>query len=528
MSFEGPRASGILLHPTSLPGPHGIGDLGQGAHRFLDFLAAAGQSLWQVLPLGPTGYGDSPYACFSSFAGNPLLVSLEALVAQGVLRTVDIGAPPVFPTDTVMYERVIAWKMPLLALAAERFLEAAAGDARDRFEAFRRAERPWLEDYCLFAALKRAFDERARAAGKESGAWNTAWDRPTALREPGVMRSWEDALAKPIARQRAIQFFFFEQWGAVRKAAADRGIRIVGDLPIFAALDSADVWANRELFQLDAEGRPTVVSGVPPDYFASTGQLWGNPLFDWEALERQGFRFWIARMKAVERLFDLTRIDHFRGFDACWTVPAGEPTAERGAWVEAPGVKLFERLARELGPLPLIAEDLGVITPGVHALRERFGFPGMRILQFAFDAGEAGTLSPDNRFLPHNHSRDSVVYTGTHDNDTTRGWYAGRTPEERAYIESYAPPGDLEIEWRFIRMAFASVCKLAIVPLQDVLGLGSEARMNTPGTTGGNWTWRLSAESLDPAIARRLRGLAELYGRARPGSGPGSSPISRP
>jgi 4-alpha-glucanotransferase len=516
VSFSGPRASGILLHPTSLPGPHGIGDLGPAAYRFLDFLAAAGQALWQVLPLGPTGYGDSPYACFSSFAGNPLLVSLEILVEQGILTDADVGVPPGFPPDRVEYERVVAWKAPLLRLAAERFLAAAKGAARERFEAFRCAERQWLEDYCLFAALKDVFDDRARAAGRDGGAWNTAWDSPAALREPDAMRGWEETLAEPVARHRAIQFFFFEQWSAVRKAAADRGIRIVGDLPIFAALDSADVWANRDLFQLDAEGRPTVVSGVPPDYFASTGQLWGNPLFDWEALERQGFRFWIARMKAAERLFDLIRIDHFRGFDACWTVPAGEPTAERGAWVDAPGEKLFERLARELGPLPLIAEDLGVITPGVHALRERFGFPGMRILQFAFDAGEAGTLSADNRFLPHNHSRDSVVYTGTHDNDTTRGWYAGRTPAERAYIDSYAPAVEPEIEWRFIRMAFASVCALAIVPQQDVLGLGAEARMNTPGTTGGNWTWRFSSESLNGRVARRLRGLAELYGRTRP------------
>jgi 4-alpha-glucanotransferase len=274
------------------------------------------------------------------------------------------------------------------------------------------------------------------------------------------------------------------------------------------------VWANRECFLLDAGGRPTVVSGVPPDYFAATGQLWGNPLYDWDEMERQGFRFWIARMRAVERLFDFTRVDHFRGFDACWTVPAGDPTAERGAWVESPGAKLFEALERELGPLPLIAEDLGVITPGVNALRERFGFPGMRILQFAFDAGEAGALSADNRFLPHNHAPDSVVYSGTHDNDTTRGWYAERTEAERRNIDNYAPPSDPEVEWRFIRMALASVCRFAVTPLQDALGLGSEARMNTPGTSGGNWAWRLADGSLHPAIAKRLRCLAETYGRS--------------
>ena len=516
MSFDGRRASGILLHPTSLPGPHGIGDMGPAALRFLDFLAEAGQSLWQVLPLGPTGYGDSPYACFSSFAGNPLLVSLEALVERGVLGAEDLGSVPSFPCSRVAYDRVIAWKMPLLSLAAERFLAAAPGDLRTRFEAFRTAEQWWLEDYCMFAALKEAFDAKARAAGRDGGAWNTAWDRDIALREPDAMARWGKSLSRAFSRHRAVQFFFFEQWGAIRRAAADRGIRVIGDLPIFAALDSADVWANRELFLLDSEARPTVVSGVPPDYFAATGQLWGNPLYDWGEMERRGFGFWIARVKAAERLFDLTRIDHFRGFDACWTVPAGETTAEHGIWVKAPGEKLLESLARELGPLPLIAEDLGVITPGVHALRERFGFPGMRILQFAFDAGEAGVLSPDNRFLPHNHERDSVVYTGTHDNDTTRGWYEGRTTEEREYLHRYSPPSDPEIEWRFIRMALASVCRFAVFPLQDVLGLGSEARMNTPGTTGKNWTWRFSADSLDTAIARRLRGLTVLYGRTRP------------
>jgi 4-alpha-glucanotransferase len=513
VSFGGPRASGILLHPTSLPGPDGIGDLGPAAFRFLDFLEAAGQSLWQVLPLGPTGYGDSPYACFSSFAGNPLLVSLESLVGLGLLAASDLEEPPVFPSDRVAYDRVIAWKLPLLSLAARRFLAGAAGPARERLDAFRDAERWWLDDYCLFMALKQAFDHRARAAGRNGGAWNDSWDRDIALREPAAMRRWTEALAEEIAVQQVIQFWFVEQWDAVKKEAAARGIRIIGDLPIFAAPDSADVWANRECFLLDAGGHPTVVSGVPPDYFAATGQLWGNPLYDWAEMERQGFRFWIARMRAAERLFDFTRIDHFRGFDACWTVPAGEPTAELGRWVDSPGVKLFESLERELGPLSLIAEDLGVITPGVHALRERFGLPGMRILQFAFDAGEAGILSPDNRFLPHNHSPDSVVYTGTHDNDTTRGWYAGRTDAERRCIDSYAPPGDPEMEWRFIRMALASVCRFAVVPLQDALGLGPEARMNTPGTSGGNWAWRFTEGTLNGGIAEKLRGLTETYGR---------------
>ncbi len=505
MSVDGPRASGILLHPTSLPGPHGIGDLGPAAVGFLDFLAAAGQSLWQVLPLGPTGYGDSPYACFSSFAGNPLLVSLDALAGQGLLGHADLRERPAFPVDRVDYGRVISWKLPLLSLAARRFLSGVGAAERGRFEAFCAAEHGWLEDYCLFTALKKVFG---------GSAWNQGWDRDISLREPAAVRRWKETLAGEIAAQQVIQFLFFEQWGAVRREASARGIRIIGDLPIFAAPDSADVWANRECFLLDAEGRPTVVSGVPPDYFAATGQLWGNPLYDWAEMERRGFRFWIARMRAVERLFDFTRVDHFRGFDACWTVPAGDPTAEGGAWVESPGAKLFEALERELGPLPLIAEDLGVITPGVHALRERFGFPGMRILQFAFDAGESGALSADNRFLPHNHAPDSVVYSGTHDNDTTRGWYAGRTVAERRFLDRYALPGDPEIEWRFIRMALASVCRFAVIPLQDALGLGTEARMNTPGTTGGNWAWRFPETELDGKIVERLRGLTETYGRS--------------
>ncbi len=369
---------------------------------------------------------------------------------------------------------------------------------------FREEERWWLDDYCLFTALKRRFG---------GGAWNAGWDRNIALREPGALAGWRDELSPELRVEQAIQFFFSEQWRTVRDAAAARGIRVIGDLPIFAAPDSADVWANRGCFLLDEAGRPTVVSGVPPDYFAPAGQLWGNPLYDWDALERQGFRFWIARIRAAERLFDLTRIDHFRGFDACWTVPAGEPTAEGGAWVPAPGGRLFETLERELGRLPLIAEDLGVITPGVLALRDRFGLPGMRILQFAFDEGEAGSLSPGNRFLPHNHTAESVVYTGTHDNDTTKGWYAGRSARERNYLDSYSPPTDREAEWRLIRMAFASVCRFALVPLQDVLGVGSEARMNTPGTVGGNWSWRFHDGALTPALARRLRALAELYGR---------------
>ncbi|HYW84089.1 MAG TPA: 4-alpha-glucanotransferase, partial [Spirochaetia bacterium] len=414
------RASGILLHPTSLPGPYGIGDLGPAAYQFLDSLAAAGQSLWQVLPLGPTGFGDSPYACFSSFAGNPLLVSIDILKEWGFIKAGDLSALPRFSANHVDYGAVIRWKMPLLRQAASRFLQSADGPQRERFRAFRKEESWWLEDYCVFMAVKQVYE----------GAWNRAWERPIALRDPAALARIAEERADAIAVEAVIQYFFFSQWDALHDAAAGRGIRIIGDLPIFAAPDSADVWANRELFLLDSEGRPTVVSGVPPDYFAATGQLWGNPLYDWNALEKQGFRFWIRRIRAARRLFDFVRIDHFRGFDACWSVQAGALTAERGQWVKVPGRALFEAMRRELGDLPIIAEDLGVITPEVTALREGFGFPGMRILQFAFDSKEAGVLNADNPFLPHNHSPNSVVYTGTHDNDTTCGWYAARTPQE--------------------------------------------------------------------------------------------------
>jgi len=498
------------LHITSLPGDHGIGDLGRPAYEFADFLRESGQKLWQVLPLSPTGYGDSPYACFSSFAGNPLLISLDTLVEWGALDRGELNGVPDFPADRVHFGPLIDWKTPLLHAAAARFLASGRGHQRAAFESFLARESWWLDDYALFMAVK-------WKPGTQAGAWNDAWDKEIALRKPHVLARLKVELARQVLEEQVIQFFFFSQWDALHEAASRKGIRIIGDLPIFAAPDSADLWANRELFLLDADGRPTAISGVPPDYFAATGQLWGNPLYDWDAMARQGFGFWIQRLRAACRLFDLVRIDHFRGFEACWSVPAGEHTAERGRWVKVPGVRLFEAMEKELGALPIIAEDLGVITPEVVALRERFGFPGMRILQFAFDRGEAGRLGADNRFLPHNHSADSVVYTGTHDNDTTRGWWEARTQGERDYLEEYCGATDREIEWRLIRMAMASVCAAAVVPLQDVLGLGGETRMNTPGTSSGkNWTWRVAEAGFPAEAAARLRSLSEIYGRALP------------
>ena len=507
------RAGGILLHPTSLPGPHGIGDLGGAAHRFVDFLADAGLRLWQVLPVGPTGYGDSPYASFSTFAGNPLLVSLERLVEDGDLQAAEIE-PPGFPADRVDFGRLIPWKLGLLDRAARRFLSTATGGRRAAFERFSATEKAWLDDFALFMAVKARHDERARAAGRSgSTAWNAWWDRDIAGRERGALARWRREEADTVASVKVVQHWFFRQWTDLRAHAAERGVRIVGDVPIFVAPDSADVWAAPRLFLLDRDRRPTVVSGVPPDYFSATGQLWGNPIYDWRRMEREGFAWWIGRLRAALGLFDAVRVDHFRGFAACWEVPAGEPTAVHGRWAPAPGRRLFAAVRRALGSVPLIAEDLGVITPDVTALREGFGFPCMLILQFAFDAREAGGLDELNRFLPHNHREHAVVYTGTHDNDTTAGWYADRTPAERAVVASYLGGEPADVPAAFIRLAMSSVARWAVVPMQDVLGLGAGARMNRPASSSGNWAWRALGEAFSPQRAGRLRDLAGLYGR---------------
>ncbi len=498
------RAAGLLLHPTSLPGPHGIGDLGEPALSFLDFLDEAGQRLWQVLPLGPTGFGDSPYACFSSFAGNPLLINLEILRSWGLLEKKDIMDAPDFSADGVDYGAVYEWKVPLLRRAAAAFLGSRGGKLHAGFDAFRRKSK-WLADYSLFTALKSAFGGRA---------WNRGWESGIALRKPGAIAEWRAKLSDAADAEEAVQFFFSLQWQAVREKAADKGIRVIGDMPIFAAEDSADVWANRGFFTLDENGLPVQVAGVPPDYFSATGQLWGNPLYDWEALKRADFSLWVDKIGAAEEMYDFVRIDHFRGFESCWAVPASARTAERGKWMKAPGAEVFEAVKRGIGEAPIIAEDLGVITPEVEALRARFGFPGMRILQFAFDKTESGGFSPDNRFLPHNHSRDCVAYTGTHDNDTTMGWYETRSAEERTYMDRYAFSREESPAWRLIRMAMSSVAGFCIIPLQDALELGSAARMNMPGTSGGNWRWRFAHGALSDQLARRLRELAEMYGRA--------------
>jgi 4-alpha-glucanotransferase len=500
------RASGILLHPTSLPGRFGIGHLGREAYHWIDFVAASGQKLWQVLPLGPTGYADSPYACLSAFAGNPLLISLDRLVEERYLDAADLDDVPAFPAGRVDYGPVIDAKIPLLHRAAQRFLDRAPRGQQAAFERFCRESAGWLDDVALFMAAK----------AHHGGAVWTEWAPGLALRKPDAMETWRQRLAAEIATQRVLQFLFFEQWLALRTYANERGIQIIGDVPIFVAHDSADVWANPALFTLDEEGRPTHISGVPPDYFSETGQRWGNPLYRWDRMAERGYAWWVARIRAVLRTVDIVRIDHFRGFAAYWEIPASEPTAVRGRWMPGPKGAVFEAIERELGELPILAEDLGVITPEVIEMRERFGFPGMKILQFAFDEDALRASFGDyerNPFLPHNYTRDFVVYTGTHDNDTALGWFHGCSPEQRSKATAYLGCDDRDFHWALIRAALASVADMAIVPLQDFLGLGSEARMNLPGTVGNNWTWRYSAGALSDDLASHLADLVRLYER---------------
>lgn len=500
-----PRSSGILLHPTSLPGRYGIGDLGAEARAFIDWLAAGGQKLWQVLPLGPTGYGDSPYQLFSAFAGNPLLIDLEALAEEGLVEETELASAPVFPEDEVKFGTLMRWKLPLLAAAAARFFTSPTEDYAD----FCLRHAAWLDDFALFMALK---DENG-------GAMFTKWERSVALRDAGALEAARERLSARIAAHKFSQYAFFRQWMALKAYCRERGVRIVGDMPIYVAHDSADVWANPELFQLDAGGNPTVVAGVPPDYFSATGQLWGNPIYRWDVLHNRGYGWWIDRFRHTFGLLDYLRLDHFRGFEAYWAVPAGEPTAMNGEWVEGPGAQFFEAVEAALGELQLIAENLGVITPEVESLRRRFGFPGMAILQFAFGKDPQGP-----GFRPHNYPRSLVAYTGTHDNDTTLGWWnskaakgSTRTAEdiekERAFAMRYLNTDGREMNWVFIRTLMASVADAVIFPMQDVLGLGAEARMNLPGSLGRHWRWRMRRRAATPELAARLRELAGTYDR---------------
>lgn len=495
-----PRSSGILLHPTSLPGRFGIGDLGSQAYRFIDFLVQSKQSLWQVLPLGPTGYGDSPYQSFSAFAGNPLLVSPANLVEDGYLPAAAIERTPDFPATHVDYGRVIGYKMALLEQAAEAFRHSTHGGRREAYDRFCREQAGWLDDFALFMAVK------AHHVEQDGGVWNK-WPAEIAQRTQEGMEKWRDKLRREVEFHKIAQFFFFQQWQDLKAYANQKGVRIIGDVPIFVAFDSADVWANPELFFLEEDGAPSVVAGVPPDYFSATGQRWGNPLYRWERLAEQDYEWWTRRMAMMLTTVDIIRIDHFRGFEAYWEIPASEPTAVKGRWVKGPGAAVFQAIRDALGDLPIIAEDLGVITPEVEALRDRFAFPGMKILQFAF-GGER-----NSSFLPHHFVSNCVVYTGTHDNETTRGWYYNASPEEQDHVRRYVARSGDDIAWDMIRLAFASVADMAVAPMQDVLDLGNEARMNFPSTESGNWQWRFAENMLTEIIARRLAEMAQLYGR---------------
>lgn len=504
-----PRASGILLHPTSLPGSYGMGEIGPEAHRWLAHLNGMSQKLWQVLPLGPTGYADSPYQTLSTFAGNPMLVSIAALREEGLLHEEDVKNFPPLPPGHVDYGPAILARSQVLHKAATSFPRRASASLKAGQTAFEEKHAAWLEDFALFSVLKTAHG---------GGPW-VHWPSPLVQREKSALADARKKYAKEIRHAKILQFLFHHQWFALRREAKTRGISIIGDIPIFVAHDSADVWCHPELFFLEKNGQPTVIAGVPPDYFSQTGQRWGNPLYRWDVHEDQGFSWWINRLRSTFELYDIVRIDHFRGFAANWEIPASEPTAVKGRWVPGPGRKLFDAAHKALGKLPIIAEDLGVITPDVDALRDGLGFPGMRILQFAF-----GDDPKAAEFRPESYPTNCVVYTGTHDNDTTVGWYrsepgkdstrnAEQIAREQHNARTYLSSDGSQIHWDLIALALRSAASTAIYPLQDILGLGSNARMNVPGRENGNWAWRFQWNQLTPEIEQRLGRLTREAGR---------------
>jgi 4-alpha-glucanotransferase len=494
MSFA--RAAGILLHPTSLPSRGGIGDFGPAAYRFADFLASARQGVWQVLPLGPLGYGNSPYSSTSAFAGNPLLISLERLADYGWIEHKQLDTLP-SASSPVEYGNVFAQKLPLLFEAAHRFLKSASQEALGRFEAFRAENAWWLDDFVLFDSLR---------ARHKLEPWNQ-WPHELASREPAALKKATEELADDLRVRSALQFAFYEQWRGLRRYCAERAIRIVGDVAIFMNHDSADVWTHPELFRLDGQLEPEVVAGVPPDFFSRTGQRWGNPLYRWDVMKQQGYQWWIQRLRWATQHCDYIRLDHFRGFDQFWEIPAADPTAVNGHWVDGPRDDLFLKLREALGGLPFFAEDLGYITPEVHALRDRLQIPGMSVLQFGF--GDEGA----HMYLPHR-AAGKVIYTGTHDNDTVVGWWhSGAAEHERRNAEAYFGRCEDGIHWAFIRAAQGSPGCLSVVPMQDILGLSSEARMNTPSLHGGNWRWRIQENHLNGDIASKMALLAEVSDR---------------
>lgn len=498
MVNSGKRRCGTLVHPISFSGQYGMGDLGPGARRFIDFLVRSGQSVWQLLPLGPTGYGNSPYASWSAFAGNPYLISPDELLGKGLLKKEEVDKSHLPNNGRVDYEKVRSVKDGLLKLAGQRFFERSDPDDMQRLAEFTENNKYWLEDYVLFAVCRKNYDSKS---------WNT-WDAGIRSREKKAIREWSEEYRDERKYQRWLQFEFNNQWRSIRRYANERGIVVIGDLPIYVDHNSADVWSHPGLFEMDEAGNRIRVSGVPPDYFSRTGQLWGNPLYRWKMMKRHHFSWWIHRFTRQFELFDYVRVDHFRGFESYWAVPAGSETAETGQWEKTPGRQLFDRLLKHFGTLPVIAEDLGVMTDEVMALRDRYGFPGMKVLQFAFNGGA------DHPFLPHNYKHDNwAVYTGTHDNDTTIGWYEKATEKERHQARTYTRSDGHEIHWELMRSAMFSVASIAVFPLQDLMGLGSETRMNTPGTVTGNWEWRFTESELKNTDATRFRYLAEQSNR---------------
>ncbi len=495
-----PRSSGILLHPTSFPSRFGIGDLGIEAYRFIDFLRDTAQQYWQILPVGPTGFGNSPYMSYSALAGNPLLISPEKLQDDGLLSEHDFFNLPQFPADKVDYGLVIETKMPLLQRACENFKSKATPLQQKAFAGFCESTAHWLDDYALFMAIGNAH---------EGASWHT-WEPELAKRQPEALEKWRQRLSGEIFYHKFLQFEFFRQWSELKSYAKLGNIQIIGDIPIYVAHNSAEVWANPQIFAIDEEtGEVALMAGVPPDYFSATGQLWGNPVYNWDRLQQDDFKWWVQRFEAMLDFVDIIRIDHFRGFQAYWAVKEGETTALNGEWLEAPGIAFFEHIKDKLGTLPIMAEDLGVITPEVEQLRDRFEFPGMKILHFGFGS-DAG-----NGYLPFHYPRNCVVYTGTHDNDTTVGWFNQLSDSERESLMHYLGCNSSDgIHWDIIRLALSSVANQALIPLQDLLGLDSEARMNFPSTSEGNWAWRYRADVLTEEISSRLKTMTQTYGRA--------------
>lgn len=494
------RSSGILLHPTSLPGAFGIGDIGPTARRWIDFLAKSRCSIWQILPLGPTGYGDSPYQCFSAFAGNPYLISPEVLLEEDLLLPEDIIGVSDFSEGTVNFGSVIPWKLSLLDKAFIRFRYSASLDIQTEYADFRTNHRDWLEDFALFMAIK-----------EDNGGnpW-ISWESKIRNRDSAALEKVRNKLEIDINRHVFRQFIFFRQWKELHEYARKKGITIIGDVPIFVAHDSADVWANKDFFYLRRNGHPSVVAGVPPDYFSPTGQLWGNPLYRWQTLREQNYAWWVDRLSHQFEIFDMVRLDHFRGFVGYWAVPGNAKTAENGRWITAPGFDFLSHIREKFGDLPIIAEDLGVITPDVIELRDRFDLPGMKILQFGFESG------PKDAFLPHHYPKHCVAYTGTHDNDTARGWFERVTPDHRDFFSRYAGRELGNAAWDMIQICWASVADFTLAPMQDFLSLGNEARMNFPGIPNGNWVWRMKENDLSDSLIEKIQEINYLYDRENP------------